>query len=88
MDYWRCWDTELEMSEVSFSPMRFTRKKPGGDDRSRTGRQALERPIERGINFAHSSYKYGTRWASPASTRPGGVVDAADGNYPDRSVFE
>ncbi|MCZ6680677.1 MAG: aldo/keto reductase [Candidatus Poribacteria bacterium] len=55
--------TDLHVSEICFGPMRFSAKAPGDDDQSRTGKRALERALERGVNFIHSSYEYGTRWA-------------------------
>ena len=56
-------NTDLHVSEICFGPMRFSAKEPGDDDQSRTGKRALERALERGVNFIHSSYEYGTRWA-------------------------
>ncbi len=43
--------------------MRFAADSPGADAMSQTGKKALERALERGVNFIHSSYEYGTRWA-------------------------
>ena len=55
--------TELEVSPICFGPMRFAAKDGSDDDASRAGRRALERALERGVNFVHSSYEYGTRWS-------------------------
>ena len=56
-------NTDLEVSPICFGPMRFAAKGGADDERSRAGRQALERALERGVNFVHSSYEYGTRWS-------------------------
>ncbi|MFP6647069.1 MAG: aldo/keto reductase [Candidatus Latescibacterota bacterium] len=56
-------NTDLEVSEICFGPMRFSAKESGSDERSETGKRALHRALERGVNFIHSSYEYGTRWA-------------------------
>jgi aryl-alcohol dehydrogenase-like predicted oxidoreductase len=63
MNYRRFGDSDLEVSEICFGPMRFAEKEVGEDERSEEGRRALERAIERGVNFIHSSYEYGTRWS-------------------------
>ena len=63
MNYRKFGNTDLTVSEICFGPMRFAAKAPGADMMSQTGKKALERAIERGINFIHSSYEYGTRWA-------------------------
>ena len=63
MNYRKFGNTDLEVSEICFGPMRFSAKEPGSDEVSKTGQQALERALERGLNFIHSSYEYGTRWA-------------------------
>ena len=63
MQYRKFGDTDLEVSEICFGPMRFSAKTPGADRVSQTGQRALEYAIERGINFIHSSYEYNTRWA-------------------------
>ncbi len=63
MDYRTFGNTDLEVSEICFGPMRFSAKAPGNDPKSRVGQQALERALERGVNFIHSSYEYETRWA-------------------------
>lgn len=55
--------TDLTVSPICFGPMRFSEKSPGDDPRSRAGERALSRAIERGVDFLHSSYEYGTRWA-------------------------
>ena len=43
--------------------MRFAGREPGSDAQSVAGKLALERALERGVNFVHSSFEYGTRWA-------------------------
>lgn len=63
MNYRKFGNTDLEVSEICFGPMRFSAKEPGSDETSKTGQQALQRALERGLNFIHSSYEYGTRWA-------------------------
>ncbi len=63
MHYRKFGNTDLEVSEICFGPMRFSAKEPGADEKSRAGQRALERALERGVNFIHSSYEYGTRWA-------------------------
>ena len=55
--------TDLEVSPICFGPMRFANRDGSDDDVSRDGRRALERALERGVNFLHSSYEYGTRWS-------------------------
>jgi len=56
-------NTDLEVSTICFGAMRFSGKEPGNDTKSVQGRRALEHAIDRGVNFIHSSYEYGTRWA-------------------------
>lgn len=63
MKYRNFGQTDLEVSVICFGPMRFAAKEPGSDDKSQAGQHALEHAIERGVNFIHSSYEYGTRWA-------------------------
>ena len=63
MEYRRFGDSDLEVSEICFGPMRFAEKEEGEDEKSQAGQRALERAIERGVNFIHSSYEYGTRWS-------------------------
>ena len=63
MNYRKYGNTDLVVSEICFGPMRFAARTPGADAVSQTGRKALERALERGVNFIHSSYEYGTRWA-------------------------
>lgn len=63
MEYRRFGTSELEVSPICFGPMRFAAKGGADDERSRAGRLALERALERGVNFVHSSYEYGTRWS-------------------------
>lgn len=63
MRYRRFGNTDLEVSVICFGPMRFAARQEGTDARSQAGQRALERAIERGVNFIHSSYEYGTRWA-------------------------
>ena len=59
MHYRKFGNTDLEVSEICFGPMRFAATEQGEDELSATGKRALER----GVNFIHSSYEYGTRWA-------------------------
>ncbi len=63
MQYRTFGNTDLNVSEICFGPMRFAAKEPGADELSATGKRALQRALERGVNFIHSSYEYGTRWA-------------------------
>lgn len=63
MQYRKFGNTDLEVSEICFGPMRFSGKVPSEDLISKTGQRAMEHAIERGINFIHSSYEYNTRWA-------------------------
>ena len=63
MHYRKFGNTDLEVSEICFGPMRFAATEQGEDELSATGKRALERALERGVNFIHSSYEYGTRWA-------------------------
>ena len=63
MNYRKFGSTDLEVSEICFGPMRFAAKEAGDDDKSQAGRSALEHAIDRGVNFIHSSYEYGTRWS-------------------------
>ena len=55
--------TDLAVSPICFGPMRFAAKDGTDDEVSRAGRRALARALERGVNFVHSSYEYGTRWS-------------------------
>lgn len=61
--------TDLHLSPICFGPMRFSAKTPGADDKSKEGERALSRALERGVNFLHSSYEYGTRWAIEETLR-------------------
>lgn len=61
--------TDLYLSPICFGPMRFSATTPGEDDKSKTGERALSRALERGVNFLHSSYEYGTRWAMEKTLR-------------------
>ncbi|MCC6458495.1 MAG: aldo/keto reductase [Caldilineaceae bacterium] len=63
MNYRQFGNTDLTVSEICFGPMRFSAKEPGKDKQSQEGQRALEYAIERGVNFIHSSYEYGVRWA-------------------------
>ena len=63
MRYRRFGNTDLEVSEICFGPMRFAAKEPADDQKSNAGQRALARALERGVNFIHSSYEYGTRWS-------------------------
>ena len=56
-------NTALSVSPICFGPMRFSERAPGDDPKSAAGTRALEHALERGIDFLHSSYEYGTRWA-------------------------
>ena len=51
MHYRKFGNTELEVSEICFGPMRFSAKEEGDDDTSLAGQRALEHAIDRGINF-------------------------------------
>lgn len=55
--------TDLYVSPICFGPMRFASKTPGDDLQSKAGERALVHALKRGIDFLHSSYEYGTRWA-------------------------
>lgn len=55
--------TDLHVSPICFGPMRFSERAPGDDPKSDAGERALTRALERGVDFLHSSYEYGTRWA-------------------------
>jgi aryl-alcohol dehydrogenase-like predicted oxidoreductase len=61
--------TDLHLSPICFGPMRFSATTPGEDDKSQAGERALSRALERGVNFLHSSYEYGTRWAMEQTLR-------------------
>ena len=63
MNYRKFGNTDLEVSEICFGPMRFSAKEKSDDEISQTGQRALEHAIDRGINFIRSSYEYKTRWA-------------------------
>ena len=63
MNYRKFGNTDLEVSEICFGPMRFAAKEAAEDEVSASGKRALERALERGVNFIHSSYEYRTRWA-------------------------
>ena len=45
MQYRRFGNTDLEVSEICFGPMRFTAREPGEDGLSATGIRALERAL-------------------------------------------
>ncbi len=64
MRYRQFGKTDLRVSEVRFGTMRFAAKEPGRDEASLNGMRALEEALERGVNCVHSSYEYGTRWAT------------------------
>lgn len=55
-------NTDLMVSPLCFGTMRYASKSGIEDAVSANGRRALEEAIERGVNFIHSSYEYGTRW--------------------------
>ena len=63
MQYRTFGNTDLEVSEICFGPMRFAAKEESDDDVSAQGRSALEHAIDRGVNFIHSSYEYKVRWS-------------------------
>lgn len=56
-------DTNLKVSEICLGPMRLSAKSLSDDEKSRAGKRAMERALERGVNFIHSSFEYGNRWA-------------------------
>ncbi len=62
MRYRRFGSTDLEVSEICYGTMRYASKSGTLDDVGKAGRRALEAAIDRGVNFVHSSYEYGTRW--------------------------
>ncbi len=62
MNYRQFGNTELKVSELCYGTMRYASKSGTEDEVSAAGRRALEEAIERGVNFIHSSYEYGTRW--------------------------
>ena len=62
MNYRKLGNTDLLVSELCFGTMRYAARTGIEDDASANGRRALEEAIERGVNFIHSSYEYGTRW--------------------------
>jgi aryl-alcohol dehydrogenase-like predicted oxidoreductase len=62
MRYRRFGNTDLEVSEICYGTMRYASKTGELDDVGKAGRRALEAAIDRGVNFVHSSYEYGTRW--------------------------
>ncbi len=64
MEHRQFGSTDLRVSEVCFGTMRFAAKEPGRDERSLEGMRALEEALERGVDCVHSSYEYGTRWAT------------------------
>lgn len=55
-------NTDLMVSELCFGTMRYASKSGAEDATSDAGRRALDEAIDRGVNFIHSSYEYGTRW--------------------------
>lgn len=62
MIYRKLKGTDLEVSALTYGPMRAADKTPSDSDKSRAGGDALRAAIDAGINFLHSSYEYGTRW--------------------------
>jgi aryl-alcohol dehydrogenase-like predicted oxidoreductase len=56
-------DTDLVVSEICFGSSRIRALLGGSEEEARTAQRALERALERGVNFVHSSYEYGTRQA-------------------------
>lgn len=55
-------NTELLVSPICYGTMRYASNTGEMDETSRNGKRTLEEAIERGVNFIHSSYEYGTRW--------------------------
>jgi len=62
MRYRKLAGSNIEVSELCFGTMRYASKSGDLDETGRAGRRALEEAIDRGVNFVHSSYEYGTRW--------------------------
>ncbi len=67
MRYRQLAGSNIEVSELCFGTMRYASKSGELDDVGRAGRRALEEAIDRGVNFVHSSYEYGTRWLTGAT---------------------
>ena len=95
MRYRKFGDSDLEVSEICFGPMRFSAKEPGDDEKSKAGQRALERSIERGVNFIHSSYEYGTRWAMgqvlkdhPKSKELHHIIKVPVPDFDDKGIFD
>jgi aryl-alcohol dehydrogenase-like predicted oxidoreductase len=95
MQYRKFGNTDLEVSEICFGPMRFSAKAPGDDDASQMGQRALEHAIERGVNFIHSSYEYKTRWAMgrvlknhPRRHDLHHIIKIPDPDFDDRGKFD
>ncbi len=96
MNYRKFGNTDLEVSEICFGPMRsVTKGDPVDDDKSKAGKQALERAIERGVNFIHSCGQYGTRWAIGAVLKDHPkrhdmrhIIKVATPNRPDEGRFD
>jgi aryl-alcohol dehydrogenase-like predicted oxidoreductase len=62
MRYRQLTGSNIEVSELCFGTMRYASKSGDLDEVGKAGRRALEEAIDRGVNFVHSSYEYGTRW--------------------------
>lgn len=62
MNYRKLRDLVEPVSELCFGTMRYADQDGTENSRSAAGKQALETALERGVNFVHSSYEYGTRW--------------------------
>jgi aryl-alcohol dehydrogenase-like predicted oxidoreductase len=60
MDMRRLAGTDLDVSVICYGPMRLARTSTDPD--LPVHRRAMERALELGVNFIHSSYEYGTRW--------------------------
>ncbi len=60
MDRRRLAGTDLDMSVISYGPMRAPQSRD--DPAVAQHQRALQAAIERGVNVFHSSYEYGVRW--------------------------
>lgn len=52
----------VNVSELCFGTMRYADKDGPENEKSAAGGRALEKAIDLGVNFIHSSYEYRTRW--------------------------
>ncbi|MGF1627638.1 MAG: aldo/keto reductase [Alphaproteobacteria bacterium] len=62
MQYRAFADTDIMLSELTFGTMRYVSGLYEGDETE--GKRALEEALASGVNAIHSSYEYGTRWAT------------------------